>query len=72
MNIKFEQRVNKIWTEIPPADTCARPDVVQDKPGYYKLAPGHYGCYLAHKGAFYEGINSDSDYIFIFECDISC
>ena len=34
-----------------------------------KLTPAHYGCYLAHKGAFYEGINSDSEFIFIFECD---
>ena len=34
-----------------------------------KLTPGHYGCYLAHKGAFYEGLKSGSDFILIFECD---
>jgi glycosyltransferase involved in cell wall biosynthesis len=69
MNIKFEQRVNKIWTEIPPADTCARPDVVQDKPGYYKLAPGHYGCYLAHKNAICAEDNTEYDYVIIIEGD---
>ena len=34
-----------------------------------KLTPGHYGCYLAHKSAFYQGVNSESDFIMIFECD---
>ena len=69
MGIKYEQRINKIWTEIPPADTCARPDVVQDKPGYYKLAPGHYGCYLAHKNAICAEDNTEYDYILIVEGD---
>jgi len=69
MNIKFEQRVNKIWTEIPPSNTCARPDVVQDKPGYYKLAPGHYGCYLAHKNAICAEDNTEYDYVIIIEGD---
>ena len=69
IGIKYEQRINKIWTEIPPADTCARPDVVQDKPGYYKLAPGHYGCYLAHKNAICAEDNTEYDYILIIEGD---
>ena len=69
MGVKYEQRINKIWTEIPPADTCARPDVVQDKPGYYKLAPGHYGCYLAHKNAICAEDNTEYDYILIVEGD---
>jgi hypothetical protein len=69
MGIKYEQRINQIWTEIPPADTCARPDVVQDKPGYYKLAPGHYGCYLAHKNAICAEDNIDYDFVLIVEGD---
>ena len=69
MDIKYEQRINQIWTEIPPADTCARPDVVQDKPGYYKLAPGHYGCYLAHKNAICAEDNIDYDFVLIIEGD---
>jgi hypothetical protein len=68
--IKYEQRVNKIWTELPPSDTCARPQDVQDKPGYYKLAPGHYGCYLAHTNAILADDNKDYDYILIFEGDV--
>jgi hypothetical protein len=68
--IKYEQRVNKIWTELPPSDTCARPQDVQDKPGYYKLAPGHYGCYLAHKNAICADDNTDYDFVLIVEGDV--
>jgi len=63
-------RVNKIWKDLPPADTCNRPDDVQDVPGYYKLAPGHYGCYLAHTNAILAEDNKDYDYILIFEGDV--
>ena len=69
-NIKYEMRVNTIWKEIPPKDTCNRPNDVQDKPGYYKLAPGHYGCYKAHTNALLEKNNLDYDYILIFEGDV--
>jgi len=68
--IVYEQRVNVIWKDLPPIDTCARPEVVQDRPGYYKLAPGHYGCYLAHKNAIMAEDNKDYDYILIFEGDV--
>ncbi len=68
--IKYEQRINKIWTETPPKDTCNRPNDVQDKPGYYKLAPGHYGCYKAHTDAILAEDNKDYDYILIFEGDV--
>ena len=66
----YEQRVNEIWKEIPPIENCARPTEVQDKPGYYKLAPGHYGCYLAHKNALLAQDNPQYDYILIFEGDV--
>ena len=68
--IKYEQRINKIWTELPPVDTCNRPEDVQEVPGYYKLAPGHYGCYLAHTNALLAEDNKDYDYILIFEGDV--
>ena len=68
--IKYEQRINKIWTDLPPKDTCNRPDDVQDKPGYYKLAPGHYGCYKAHTNAILAEDNKEYDYILIFEGDV--
>jgi len=68
--IEYEMRVNKIWKDLPPADTCNRPDDVQDVPGYYKLAPGHYGCYLAHTNAILAEDNKDYDYILIFEGDV--
>ena len=60
--------VNKRYTDLPPIDSCEYPEKVSMEPGG-KLTPGHYGCYLAHKGAFYQGINNDSDFILIFECD---
>lgn len=68
--IVYEQRINKIWTELPPKETCNRPDDIQDKPGYYKLAPGHYGCFLAHKHAIGASDNPDYDYVLIFEGDV--
>jgi glycosyltransferase involved in cell wall biosynthesis len=68
--IKYEQRINKIWTELPPVDTCARPQDIQDKPGYYKLAPGHYGCYLAHRNAICAEDNIDYDFVLIVEGDV--
>jgi glycosyltransferase involved in cell wall biosynthesis len=66
--LSYKSCINKRYTELPPVETCEYPEKVSMDPGG-KLTPGHYGCYLAHKGAFYEGINSDSDYILIFECD---
>jgi hypothetical protein len=68
--IIYEQRINAIWKDLPPADTCARPQDIQDKPGYYKLAPGHYGCYLAHKNAILAEDNKEYDYVLIFEGDV--
>lgn len=68
--IKYEQRINKIWTELPPKGTCNRPNDIQDKPGHYKLAPGHYGCYKAHTDAILAEDNKDYDYVLIFEGDV--
>ena len=66
--IEYNTCINKRYTELPPSENCEYPDKISMEPGG-KLTPGHYGCYLAHKGAFYRGIESDSDYIMIFECD---
>jgi glycosyltransferase involved in cell wall biosynthesis len=68
--IKYEQHINKIWTDTPPKENCNRPNDVQDKPGYYKLAPGHYGCFLAHKNAMLADDNKEYDYVLIFEGDV--
>lgn len=68
--IEYEQRVNEIYRDVPPKNNCNRPDDVQDKPGYYKLAPGHYGCFLAHKNAMLAENNEDYDYVLIFEGDV--
>jgi hypothetical protein len=68
LDIDYYPMPNKRFTELPPADTCEYPDKISMEPGG-KLTPGHYGCYLGHKKAFYKGIESDSDFILIFECD---
>ena len=68
--INYEQRINAIWKDTPPKDTCNRPEDVQDVPGYYKLAPGHYGCYKAHTDAILAEDNTDYDYVLIFEGDV--
>lgn len=66
--ITYNTCINKRYTELPPAENCEYPDKISLEAGG-KLTPGHYGCYLAHKSAFYQGINTDSDFILIFECD---
>lgn len=70
MGIDYDLKINKIWTETPPKHNCNRPDVVQEKPGYYKLAAGHYGCYLAHKNAICDETNVDYDFVLIVEGDV--
>ena len=66
--IDYNFCINKRWTELPPSNNCQYPEKISMEPGG-KLTPGHYGCYLAHKDAFYRGMKSDSDFIIIFECD---
>jgi glycosyltransferase involved in cell wall biosynthesis/GR25 family glycosyltransferase involved in LPS biosynthesis len=66
--IDYTMCVNKRYTELPPSDTCQYPEKISLEPGG-KLTPGHYGCYLGHKGAVFQGIESNSDFILIFECD---
>jgi len=66
--VHYHTCINKRYKDLPPIDNCEYPDKVSMEPGG-KLTPGHYGCYLAHKGAFYDGFKSDSDFILIFECD---
>ena len=66
--INYKALVNKRWVSLPPSETCEYPDKISMEPGG-KLTPGHYGCYLAHKDAFYRGLNDNVDYILIFECD---
>ena len=68
--ILYEQRVNEIWKGLPPKETCARPHEIQEVPGYYKLAPGHYGCYLAHRNAICAEDNTDYDFVLIVEGDV--
>lgn len=66
--ISYNHHISKRYVDLPPVETCEYPDRVSMEPGG-KLTPGHYGCYLGHKSVFYKGIQSDSDYILIFECD---
>ena len=65
----YEQSMNKRFTELPPADTCARPDVVQMEPGDYKLTGAHYGNFMAHRRVFEEHMTDDYDAILFCECD---
>lgn len=66
--IKYNTIISKRWTELPPKETCAFPDIVDMTPGG-KLTPAHYGCYLGHRKAFETGFNDNPDYMIIFECD---
>ena len=60
--------ISKRYIDLPPKETCQYPDKISVTPGN-SLTPSHYGCYLGHKKAFYEGLKIDADYMLIFECD---
>src|SRR6056300_68250 len=74
----YEPIVNKPYTDFAPKEFCRRPEHLSkdNKPG--ELYPGaglgwitggHYGCYMAHRGAL-ETMNEDEfDYTLIFEAD---
>lgn len=66
---EYLQMINGKYQELPPRDTCARPDDVQFEPGHYKLTPAHYGNYLAHRNAMEKHLNDDCDAILFCECD---
>lgn len=66
--INYIPVVSKRYTELPPAETCQYPERISMEPGG-KLTPGHYGCYLGHRKAFEMGLETNSDFLLIFECD---
>lgn len=66
--IKWNPIVSKRYTELPPKETCAFPDIVSMEPGG-ALTPAHYGCYLGHRKAFETGYKDNPDFMLIFECD---
>jgi glycosyltransferase involved in cell wall biosynthesis len=69
LDIEYTQIINTPYTDLPPKDTCARPDDVSPEPGYYKLSPGHYGCWLAHSEAILNCPKEDNTVYLFFECD---
>lgn len=74
----YEPIVNEPYRTIPPKEFCRRPEHVSpdNKPG--ELYPGaglgwitggHYGCYMAHRGALETIDDVNFDYTLIFEAD---
>jgi hypothetical protein len=74
----YEPIINQVYTDIPPAIHCRRPEHISpdNKPG--ELYPGaglgwitgrHYGCYLAHRGALETIDDVNFDYTLVFEAD---
>lgn len=69
-NVEYHQKINEIYRDLPPVDTCNRPNDVALSPGYFKLSPGHYGCFLAHKNGISLPDNNQYDFILVFEGDV--
>lgn len=74
----YEPIINKPYTDFAPKEFCRRPEHLSkdNKPG--ELYPGaglgwitggHYGCYMAHRGALETMDNDNFDYTLIFEAD---
>jgi hypothetical protein len=74
----YEPIVNEPYRSVPPKEFCRRPEHVSETNTPGELHPGaglgwitggHYGCYMAHRGAL-ETIDTDNfDYTLIFEAD---
>jgi len=67
--IEYTSVINEPYTDLPPSDTCNRPNDVQMEPGYYKLSPGHYGCFKAHTDAILSCPKDPNTVYLFFECD---
>ena len=65
----YIQKINPLRKDLPPKETCARPNDVQLEPGDYKLTPAHYGNFVAHKEAINAHLNEGIDAILFCECD---
>ncbi len=68
-NWTYVQMVNPLYKNLPPKETCARPNDVQVKSGEYKLTPAHYGNFSAHRDAINEHLNEEFDAVLFCECD---
>lgn len=66
--IKYQPIISKRYTELPPKESCAFPDIISMESGG-TLTPGHYGCYLGHRSAFETAFDTDVDFAIISECD---
>ena len=69
--------VNTPYTDLPPVEFCRRPEHISKDNTPGELYPGaglgwitggHYGCYMAHRGAL-ESMSDGYDYTLIFEAD---
>ena len=69
-NVEYYEQVNVIYKDLPPVETCNRPHDVAPEPGYFKLSPGHYGCFLAHKNGITLPDNDKYDFVLVFEGDV--
>ena len=73
--VDYTQVINAPFVELPPKDSCARPEDIGMEPGHnpktggYHLSPGHYGCYRAHADLIISLSEDTEDIYLIFECD---
>jgi hypothetical protein len=74
----YEFIVNKPYKKIPPKEFCRRPEHISKDNTPGELHPGaglgwitggHYGCYMAHRGALETIDDVNFDYTLIFEAD---
>ena len=73
-NIEYYQVIMGLHKELPPKDSCFRPQHISFEPkdlgnGIGHLTPAHYGNYLAHKIPIFIEDNKNYDLIFILEGD---
>ena len=76
--IVYEPIINEPYKKIPPKEFCRRPEHISkdNTPGELYtgaglgwITGGHYGCYMAHRGALETIDDVNFDYTLIFEAD---
>jgi len=79
--VEYKLINNPLYTELPPKETCRRPEAVRadlhkledtGEEHWYELNPRHYGCFKAHKDSILENFKGYLDGLLVFECDAVC
>jgi len=68
--IDYVQHISELYTRLPPKENCLRPNDIAAEPGWYKLAPRHYGNFRAFQMGIVDEFTEDVDFLILCESDV--